>query len=69
MLSCSMQLQKGQRRFVADKMMDSANISLAGFVVGQLVTDRVQPILILLGLLIYFGAWALAVRLRKGVQD
>jgi hypothetical protein len=64
-----MKLEKGQRKFVADKMMDSANVALAGLVIGQLVTDRVQPILLLLGSLIYFGAWSLAIRMRKGVQD
>lgn len=49
--------------------MDSANLALAGLVFGQLVTDRVQPLLLLLGLGLYFGGWLVSVRFRKGVKD
>lgn len=64
-----MKFQSSQRRFIANKMMDSANVALAGLVFGQLVTDRVQPLLLLLGSLIYLGGWSLSIHLRREVRD
>ncbi len=57
-----------QRRFIANKLMDSANLALGGLVFGQLVTDKVQPLLLILGLALYFWGWSIAVRLRKEVE-
>jgi hypothetical protein len=62
-----MRMDTPQRRFIADKLMDSANYALAGLVFGQLVTNRVQPLHLLLGGLLYLWGWTIAVRLTKGV--
>jgi hypothetical protein len=61
-----MELNTTQRDLIADKLMDSANLALAGLVFGQLVTDRIQPFLIVLGLSLYVGGWTISVRLKKG---
>ena len=45
-------LDKSQRDFIADKLMDSANAVLAVLVIGQLVTDRIQHPLILAALVV-----------------
>jgi hypothetical protein len=60
-----MKLNRSQRAFVADKLMDSANLALAGLVFGQLVTDRIQPLLIVLGLALYFWGWSISVNLKE----
>jgi hypothetical protein len=59
---------RSQRKFIAEKLMDSANYALAGLVFGQLVTDRVRLLLLILGVAIYLLGWATAIRLRKGVE-
>jgi hypothetical protein len=58
-------LNRSQRAFVADKLMDSANLALAGLVFGQLITDRIQPLLIALGLALYFWGWSISVNLKE----
>ena len=59
-------LDKSQRDFIADKLMDSANAVLVVLVIGQLVTDRIQLLLIILGLVLYIGAWLISIRYKKG---
>jgi hypothetical protein len=59
-------LDNSQRVFVADKLMDSANVVLAVLVIGQLVTDRIQLLLLMLGLVLYIGAWLISIRYKKG---
>ena len=55
-----MRLTQSQRSFAADKLMDSANYALAGLVFGQLLTEKVQPLLALLGRLIYVLCWTIS---------
>ena len=62
-----MKIDKNQRAFVADKLMDSANYALAGLVFGQVIAREVQPLLVLLGILIYFFGWSITIQLKKGV--
>jgi hypothetical protein len=50
-----MRLTQNQKSFAADKMVDSANDSLAGLVFGRSITATVRPLLLVLGLLLYFG--------------
>ena len=45
--------------------MDSANLALAGLVFGQLITDRIQPLLIALGLALYLWGWSISVKLKE----
>ena len=61
-------LANSQRRLIADKLMDSANLALAGLVFGQLVTETVDPLLLMLGLLLYGWGWATALQMRRGVK-
>jgi hypothetical protein len=61
-------LTNTQRRLVADKLMDSANLALAGLVFGQMVTEKVDPLLLILGLLLYGWGWATALQMRRGVK-
>jgi hypothetical protein len=63
-----MKLDEAQRAFAADKLMDSANFALAGLVFGQLVTDRIQPLLVVLGLVLYLWGWSISVNLKKEVK-
>lgn len=62
-------LTKDQRYFIADKLMDSANYALAGLVFTQLLAEGVDPLLLVLGLLLYFWCWSVSVRLRKEVDS
>ena len=64
-----MKLTRSQSSFVADKLMDSANVALAGLVFGQLISDNSQPLLVLLGILLYLWCWTVSVRLNKGVRQ
>jgi hypothetical protein len=68
MMFMAMRLDKAQRGFVADKFMDSVNYVLALLVLGQLVSENVEPLLILLGLLLYLWGWSVSIRLMKGVR-
>lgn len=63
-----MGLNKKQRSLVADKLMDSANVALAGLVVGQLIADNAQPMLIVLGFALYLWCWSVSIRMNKGVK-
>ncbi len=63
-----MNLDKAQRHFIADKLMDSANYALAGLVFAQLVTDQVRPLVLILGLLLYTWLTITALNLKKGVK-
>ena len=63
-----MRLNKKQRSLVADKLMDSANVTLAGLVVGQLIADNAQPMLIVLGFTLYLWCWSVSIRMNKGVK-
>ncbi len=60
-----MRLSSGQREFIADKLMYGANYALAGLVFGQLLTEQVNPVIMLLGAGIYTGAWISAIWLKK----
>ena len=63
-----MRLSRIQRSFAADKLMDSANLALAGLVFGQIVGDSAHPFLLILGLLLYLWGWYLSLQLRKGAK-
>jgi len=63
-----MRLNEVQRSFVADKLMDSANYALAGLVFGGLIARAIQPLLLVLGLLIYLFGWVTSLQLRKGAR-
>ena len=64
-----MRLNRAQRAFVSDELMDSANLALAGLVFGQLITDRIQPLLIALGLALYLWGWSISVKLKEVKKD
>jgi hypothetical protein len=61
-------LTNTQRWLIADKLMDSVNLALAGLVFGQLVTEKVDPLLLMLGVLLYGWGWATALQMRRGVK-
>ena len=63
-----MKFDRSQQAFIADKLMDSANYALAGLVFGQLITDKINPFLLILGVILYLWGWRVAVRLQKGVK-
>jgi hypothetical protein len=65
----AMRLNKAQRSLVADKLMDSANLALAGLVFGELVTEAVRTRLLVLGAFIYVLGWITALRFRKGARS
>ena len=60
-----MRFSRGQREFIADKLMDGANYALAGLVFGQLLTEQINPVIMLLGAGIYASAWVIAIQLEK----
>ena len=60
-----MQLTEDQQFFVADKLMDSANVVLGLLVIGQLVANQVKPALLVLGVFVYLWCWSVAVRLKR----
>lgn len=68
MLFEAMKLDRDQRHLIADKLMDSANYALAGLVFAQLITDRVRPLILILGLFLYGWLAVTALRLKKGVK-
>jgi hypothetical protein len=63
-----MRLDMGQRKLVADKLMDSANYALAGLVFGQLIAKDTRPWLLFLGAIIYVLGWITSLRFRKGAR-
>ena len=62
-----MRLDRGQRFFVADKLMDTANFAVGGLVFGQLVARQVDILVLILGVTLYSWLWSISVRLKKGV--
>lgn len=60
-----MNLTDDQRFFIADKLMDSANVVLGFLVIGQIVSSQVKPPLLILGVLIYFWCWSVTIQLRR----
>lgn len=59
-------LDKFQRKHLADKMMDSANVILAALVVGQFVEGLIRWRLVIAGTVLYLGLVVLTTELRKG---
>ena len=59
-------LVKSQRKHLADKMMDSANVGLAALVVGQFVEGLIRWRLVIAGTVLYLGLVALTTDLQKG---
>lgn len=44
-----MKLNSTQKEFLADKLMDTANLVLGGLVIGQLVSKSVNSVLVIIG--------------------
>lgn len=60
-----MKLDKSQRLFLSDKLMDSGNYALAGLVFGQIISKQAEPLLVTLGILLYLLAVNITLSLRK----
>ena len=58
-------MSKSQRLLVGDKLMDSVIYVLAVLVLGQLVSDRISPLPMVLGLSLYFWGWSVSISLTK----
>lgn len=54
-----------QRAFLADKLMDTANLVLGGLVIGQLVSKNIQSNLVIIGLVFYVVTIVVTTNLRK----
>ncbi len=60
-----MRLNEEQRKLLADKLMDLANLSIVGLVFGNLLSPSgFHPNLMISGFLFYLGLAVGAVRLR-----
>ncbi len=62
-------LSQYQRRLFGDKILDSANLALAGLVFGQWISGTVRREIMLMGLITYLLGWLMAARITKGVKD
>ena len=56
---------KAQRRFAAKHVMNLGYGSLAALAFSQVLTDRVNYLLIVLGMLIYAGGWYASLKLKR----
>ncbi len=63
-----MKLTRSQQEFIADKLMDGANLALGGLVFGQLAARNIEISVFVLGLMFYLWSWAMSLLLRKGVH-
>ena len=61
-----MNLDRQQRKHLADKLMDSANVAQASLVVGQFVSRSIQWALVIVGLLFFVVAVVVTTKLSKG---
>jgi len=64
-----MKFDPAQRKLLSDLFKDTANYSVAGLVFGQLITSNAQPLLLILGLLLYVWFLVLALKFGRGVKD
>ncbi len=56
-----------QRTWLADKLANTANIIIAGFIIGQLISDKpFNVLLFIVGVIIYLGLYAYGFFLLKG---
>lgn len=60
-----MKVNSAQRVFLADKLMDTANLVLGGLVIGQLVSKNIQSNLVIIGLVFYVVTIVVTTNLRK----
>ena len=60
-----MKFSSTQRKFLSDKLMDTANLVLGGLVIGQLVSKNVQSILVIIGLVFYVATIIVTTNLNK----
>ena len=61
-----MRLNAEQRKLIADKLRDLANLSIAGLVFGNFLSQSgFHPNLMISGLLFYLGLMVGAIRLRE----
>ena len=62
-------VSKDQRKLIADKSLDLANLVMAGLVVGQLLSANKYIDLFVLGFMGYFTLFGLALFLTRGETD
>lgn len=56
-----------QRKWLADKLANTANIIIAGFIIGQLISDKPFDVLLfIMGVITYLGLYAYGFFLLKG---
>ena len=56
-----------QRKWLADKLANTANIIIAGFIIGQFISDEpFNAVLFIVGIIIYFCLYAYGFFLLKG---
>jgi len=56
-----------QRKWLADKLANTANIIIAGFIIGQFISDKpLNVVLFIVGIMIYLGLYAYGFFLLKG---
>ena len=61
-----MKLNRAQREFMADKLMDTANYAIAALVFGQFLSDKIELLILLLGLLVYAWLGTISLQLKRG---
>lgn len=61
-----MKLDKFQRKHLADKLMDTANVVLASLVIAGILEKTAQWWLVLTGVTVYFLLLAVTTAMRKG---
>ena len=60
-------MNDNQRKWLADKLANTANIIIAGFIIGQLISDKpFNIILFIVGIIVYLCLYAYGFFLLKG---
>ncbi len=60
-------MNDNQRKWLADKLANTANIIIAGFIIGQLISDKpFNIILFIVGIIVYLCLYAYGFFLVKG---
>ena len=56
-----------QRKWLADKLPNTANIIIAGFIIGQLLSaNPIDVVLFIVGIIVYLGLYIYGFLLLKG---
>ncbi len=56
-----------QRKWLADKLPNTANIIIAGFIIGQLISAKpIDVVLFIVGIIVYLGLYIYGFLLLKG---